>query len=387
MTLAHVTAEVKVPFPKRFKSLRYSSEVFSKPFSMHHSPEKWPYLTNEVPPVALSFKQNVEDFVVEEVPAYAPQGEGEHLFIHFEKIGLNTHEAVQTLAKYLEVDAAAAGVAGLKDKYARTTQWVSLQIPVSLRASAREKALGFVTPELRVMGAEYHANKLRTGHLRGNRFRIVLRDASPEAHAQVERVLEILAVRGVPDYFGAQRFGREGRNWVNAKRWLIDQDLPTPRDRKQRKWLVSVLQSYVFNVILAQRINDNLFDRALVGDVMCKTETGGMFVSEDAQAEQARMDSWEISPTGPIIGVKMREAAAVQLQREHTALRTLNIDPEALPIQRAWGPGTRRPLRIPLKHWTLEAKGNTLELHFELPKGAYATAVIRELMKSDTEPH
>lgn len=340
------------------------------------TPRAWPGLPHVSADLArIDGKSRVlpEDFRVDEVPAYAPAGRGEHLFVCFEKTALDTPAAVRRLADALGVDARQASWAGLKDRHAITTQWASFEggdPDVALRADLEG---------IRVLAASRHPHKLRTGHLRANRFRLRLRDCSPAPEPAARRILQRLTTVGVPNYFGEQRFGHEGRNIEPALAWITERKRP-PRDRFRRKLDVSVAQSAVFNDWLARRIDEGLYERALPGDLMRKEDTGGLFVTEDAAAEQTRMRAWEISPTGPIFGAKMRKPQDEAWQRELRSLHAWGLDEAQFARLKRFGPGSRRAMRVPLRDWHVREEDGCLLLAFELPKGSYATAVLRELL-------
>jgi tRNA pseudouridine13 synthase len=171
-----------------------------------------PYLTQAIPGIAGRIKSEPADFVVDEIPAYTPSGEGEHLFVHFEKRGLDTPSAVRAIARALGVDERSAGWAGLKDKHAVTTQWVSFA------GGEVERALSLSLDSIRILAAARHVNKLRTGHLAGNRFRILVRDAE-HAPDRVAAIAAELARVGSPNYFGEQRLGPDPID--PARAWLV----------------------------------------------------------------------------------------------------------------------------------------------------------------------
>jgi tRNA pseudouridine13 synthase len=231
-----------------------------------------------------------------------------------------------------------------------------------------------------VIEAQRHPHKIRTGHLRANRFRIRVVSAA-EAFSTAEQVIGELATHGAPNYYGEQRFGHDEGNLERAQRWLRE-DGPAPRDRFQRKLLISTWQSALFNRWLAERVNSSGLGHALRGDLMRKEETGGMFVADDQQAAQLRMDSWEISPTGPMFGSKMRwpEADAERVERALWAEHGLND--ATLSRLGALAEGTRRVARIRPAETQVEGDAEGVVLAFVLPKGAYATVILRELLKN-----
>jgi tRNA pseudouridine13 synthase len=338
------------------------------------SPDELPYATAKSLRVFGKIRQQPHDFQVDEIPAYEPSGSGDHLFVRFEKTGLNTPAAVTQLARALDSDPSQAGWAGLKDRHAVTTQWASFFRADAARARALE------LPGIRVLDAHPHPHKIRTGHLRGNRFRIrVVSGDDPLPIA--EQVLAELASHGAPNYYGEQRFGIDDGNLERALRWLREGG-PAPRDRFQRKLLVSTWQSSLFNRWLAARVARGELGRAREGDVMRKEDSGGIFVSDDLAADQLRMDGWEISPTGPMFGSKMRWPTGEAERVERALWAEHGLDEAVVSRLGALAEGTRRVARIRPAETQVSADAEGVVLAFVLPKGAYATVILRELLKN-----
>lgn len=340
-----------------------------------------PFVTPDLPGTGGIAKVVPEDFRVDEVPAYLPCGEGEHTYLHVEKRGRNTREVVQELARMLHVREREAGVAGQKDRHALTTQWVSFPGVDPARAEGLEGE-GF-----RVLEARRHGNKLRTGHLRGNRFAVRLRGGTPDALARAQAVAAALAVRGLPNYYGPQRFGRFGDNAEVGRLLLLGTGQDDPRvrrvrDRTQRRFLVSAFQSEVFNRVLAARVADGSWAHPLVGDVLQKLPAGGLFVCEDPQADEPRVAAFEVSITGPMPGRKVRPAPrGAPAELEERLLAETGVGAEHL-ARSADAEGARRVLRLPVAI-DVRADDEGLVLSFELPPGAYATVVLREITKGE----
>lgn len=281
------------------------------------------------------------------------------------------------------------GVAGLKDRDAVTTQWIS--IPVAAGSALG----GFAHPEIRLGPPHPHGQKLRRGHLRGNRFEIVLRDLDVEPALAVERVeaklAAIAAEGGLDNYFGEQRFGREG---ANVERGLAAlRSTRRGRGRGRGDLILSAGQSVLFNLYLVVRRERGLGSTVLLGDVLKKTDTGGMFVCDDPGTDQPRLDEGAITITGPIFGSKTKAPTegSPAAQLEASILGRVGIPPEALKALGKKAPGTRRVLKVEIERPRVhgvealsdEDAGSGLSaglcLGFALPAGAYATNLLREL--------
>jgi len=397
----------------------------------------WPRATTGTTPLRATVKARHEDFVVEEVPAYEPCGQGDHIYIRIEKRGLSTARAVRDLARALGVRPRNVGVAGMKDARGVSRQTVSIE-----RCDpARIEALSL--PRIRINGVERHRNKLRTGHLRGNRFAIKLRDTEPARERELCETLRDLCASGVPNYFGPQRFGARGDTWEigramvrgeheraarlicgapgaddegvvrearvlydagrlaeSARTWprgyddcarLCESLARRPGDytgslaRLDRKLLAlyaSAYQSYLFNEVVAARID--ALGALTEGDLAWKHDNGAVFRVEDPQAEQPRADRFEISPTGPMYGSKMTRPGGRAAEIEAAVLDREGLAADGLPRS---GPlkciGGRRPLRLRAEDASAEAgadeHGPFVELRFFLPAGGYATTLLREI--------
>jgi tRNA pseudouridine13 synthase len=341
---------------------------------MHARVSELPYATAKSLSARGKFRTVPEDFRVEELPAYPPSGQGEHVFVHFEKTGLTTQQAVARMATALSIDARAAGVAGQKDKHAVTTQWASFA------GTTPEAALAMALPGIRVLDASRHGNKLRTGHLRANRFELRLRETTRADDAR--SVMTELERIGVPNYYGEQRFGHGERNVERALSFVVGDARP-PRAHFERKLLFSALQSALFNDWLAERIQAGLYEAPVLGDVLRKEDSGGLFINDDQAAAEQRMLAWEISPTGPMFGAKMRMPEAAALVSEQAVLERAGLTLATFAPHTKLGEGTRRSARVRPSAWEVCAEEDPVVLRFELPPGSYATALLREVMKPD----
>jgi len=336
-----------------------------------------PFLTAGHPGSGGELKSSPEDFRVDEHPAYLPSGAGPHLYLRVEKRGRTTRDVLRDLAARLGVSERDAGYAGLKDREAVTTQWLSFLSPRDPDPAA------LAGEGLRVLEVSRHANKLRTGHVRGNRFAVTVRggDLAPAAACAAA-----LAERGLPNFFGPQRFGADGRNAEVGRAILRGERTPeasrAARDRFLRRLSISAWQSAAFNRWLSERLEEGLFDAALAGDVLKRLDSGGTFVCEDPAADAPRIARFEVSPAGPMFGHRLRpRSAGVAHDREERILRDAGVT--LVDLERRGGDeaeGTWRAARIPVAI-RLEPVVNGYCATFELPRGSYATVVMRELMK------
>jgi tRNA pseudouridine13 synthase len=339
------------------------SIAVSKPYDL-------PRLSSGWEPLGGTFVQTAAHFYVEEIPAYLPSGEGEHLFIEIEKQNNTTRWVCQQLENAFGLSSADVGVAGQKDRHATTRQWLSLRgVTEDQLATCSLEGVAF----LRAMP---HQNKLRTGHMQGNRFRLLLEDKGTEAFEQATAICEFLKQEGLPNFYGPQRFGREGSNHLEGARVIRGERRVK---KNQMRFLVSSFQSACFNDLLAHRIQEGFFSVACLGDRMVKHETGGKFWCEDPEADQLRMNAFEISPTGLMPGYKVDLAQGVPGEWEQAWLAREGMVPEDFRAVGKIALGTRRPLRVPLQDLTLTRKEGTWQLAFSLPSGAYASMLLHEL--------
>jgi tRNA pseudouridine13 synthase len=335
--------------------------------------------------VEAVIRRSPEDFVVEEIPAYPPSGRGEHLFVTFTKRGMTTPDAVRALAQALGADPRGAGFAGMKDRHAVATQTASFPFP--LARDAATAVAGLSVPGVTIVSAARHDNKLKPGHLAGNRFAIALAGIPVERVPELVSRLSAIGRSGVPNAFGPQRFGRDGDNPERALAWLAGKERG-PRAPREQRLLFSSLQSLLFNRVLERREVAGTWAVVLPGDLAKKHDTGGLFpvplqgpAFDDARA---RAEAGSISATGPMFGAKMRwpEGEPAALERE--ILAAASSEPLRWEALRHLGEGTRRPLRLFVAEMTAEARdggeGSTgravVVARFVLPKGGYATTVL-----------
>ena len=303
-----------------------------------------------------------EDFIVTELPLQLPCGEGEHIWLDIEKNGANTAFVAQQLADAAGVQERDVGYAGLKDRYAITRQWFSIYLPNGKAKGETPDLTGLQHPEFKVLSQSRHLKKLRRGDLQGNRFRILLRDVTgdPNAIQAIEANLKAVASQGAPNYFGAQRFGFEGGN-VEQGRAMLAREIRV-RNPKKKGLYLSAVRSFVFNEVLALRIQQGLWGKTLPGDVMDEAGRptgplwgrGRVITTDQAQALEN--------------GVAERHATLCD-GMEHAGLDQERRSLVASPADLSW-------------EWP---QADQLLLSFSLPAGTYATSVLKEILRT-TEP-
>lgn len=402
-----------------------------------------PYLTAEVPGVGGVIKQRPQDFVVEEVPLYEASGSGTHVYFRIEKSGLPTMQAVQEIARALGRQKFEIGYAGLKDADAVTRQMLSLEHVEPGKIQAMN------VPGVRVLDISRHTNKLKLGHHKGNRFVIRLRRVDAGRVNDARAILDILAHRGVPNYFGPQRFGARGdtweigralarQDWDTALAVMVGRASPMDRgailearqlfdrgdyngaaaawpymyrnerracremartkgraykamravDQQARRFYISAFQSMLFNQIVGKRIGT--LDKLLPGDLAWRHPQGAVFRVEDVDTEQPRCDVFEISPTGPLFGHRMTSPEGEPGRMEAELLQENDlVGCEWREDGKHRTPGGRRPLRFKPHDAAVTAgkddAGDYIQVAFFLESGCYATTVLREITKTQPD--
>lgn len=403
-----------------------------------------PFLTAGLGGTGGVIKESFEDFLVEEIPLYKASGSGTHSYIFIEKKGMSTDEAIERISRALNILRRDVGCAGLKDARSVARQWISIE------HIEQEKIAALQLANIKVLEIARHTNKIKTGHLAGNRFAIKLRQLQiplRKAAELAEQILSVLAKRGVPNYFGLQRFGsrknthllgyavikadynefidillgrpdesdipavaaacefyeqgqyekaldawpRVNREQKRALQFLIKTGANKKKafdvfDKHLKSFYISSYQSYLFNMVLARRMPD--IDKLLTGDMAYKHDNGACFAVTDAAVEQGRCDDFQISPTGPLLGNRMTELTGPAGQIENAVLAESNLDEQDFRrMKRLGARGGRRPLRFQPRNWRVnygqDEKGDFLNLEFELDSGCYATTVLREIAKKD----
>lgn len=398
---------------------------------------KLPRLLQDFTPAQGLIKSDYEDFVVEELPLYPADGSGTHTYFLVEKRGLSTMQAAADIARALNVRRRDIGYAGLKDARAVTRQWMSLEHVDPKQLAALQ------IPRLRILEVTRHTNKLRLGHLNANRFTIRVRQTEPDRLAELQDGLAELVHRGVPNYFGEQRFGGRGDTWAVGLAMLRGQphqalDLvlgrPSARDhgdirrarelyekaqyleaarrwpgmfrderralkalahssgrklrgfaaidKATRRFYVSAYQSYLFNHVVAARLPSGL-DRLYAGDLAYLHASGAVFRVQEAALEQARADRFQVSPSGPLFGYRMTEASGYPGELEAQVLAADSLSRSSFRSGPLRVKGARRPLRFQPANADIRLGATAheayLELTFALPRGCYATSLLREL--------
>jgi tRNA pseudouridine13 synthase len=400
----------------------------------------------DIEPLGGRIKVRDEDFIVEEIPLYEPTGSGEHLYLHLRKKGMAHSELLETLRQHFKVKESAIGAAGMKDRVAVTAQTVSIHLP---GIEGVEGPIG--DGRIEVLWSDRHNNKLRRGHLKGNRFVIRIRDLDPVKAPFVWRGLQELERRGVPNYFGPQRFGYrqnthrlgamllqgdhdalvkevlgtggswypphqrvcreafdEGRLRDALNGWgrrdiaecillarllkgATSQEASRSISRHMRTFWGSAAQSAIFNHMLEARLEAGTIDRIAIGDVAYRHQSRKAFLVDrgtwGAEDQQARVDSFEISPSGPIFGTGYVEAEDETGVKEAEMIAASGVWEAAFALPELGLKGTRRPYRVPVSNCDLESgiddHGGYIRVAFELPRGAYATVVLREILGDD----
>ncbi|AYN29133.1 tRNA pseudouridine(13) synthase TruD [Buttiauxella sp. 3AFRM03] len=318
-------------------------------------------------------KANPEDFVVIEDLGFGPDGDGEHLLLRILKNGCNTRFVADALAKFLKVHAREVSFAGQKDKHAVTEQWFCVRLPGKEMPDMR----AFELEGCQVLEYARHRRKLRLGALKGNSFTLVLRDISDRA--ELEQRLNAILHRGVPNYFGSQRFGIAGNNLHQALRWA--QSNAPIRDRNKRSFYLSAARSAMFNQIVSERLKKPDFNQVIDGDALQLAGRGSWFVAtpEELPALQSRVDDGELLITAPLPGDGGwgTQNAALEFEQQCVAEET---DLQALLVRERVEAARRAMLLMPKDlnwNWWDDI---TVELNFWLPAGSFATSVVRELM-------
>ncbi len=327
------------------------------------------YLQKIPPKQTALLKAECEDFVVKEQLGYDMSGDGEFVAVKVRKTDCNTLFVGEQLAKFAGISARNMSYAGLKDRKAVSEQWFSLQMPGQPTPDFSQFSLEGVE----ILEVTRHQRKIRIGSLQGNHFEILLRNVEETDELKVR--LDFLAKNGFPNYFTEQRFGRDGNNLTQALRWANGEI--KVKDRNKRSFYLSAARSEIFNLIVSKRMELNLAQQILVGDVLQLNGSHSWFVvdeSEDLAQLQQRLAQQDVLLTAPLIGEE--EKSAVDFENEifaqYQALFAL--------MRQERMKAARRPILMQPQQFQWQFEPNGLRLQFDLPAGSYATALIRELV-------
>lgn len=322
-------------------------------------------------PLTAELRRTPEDFRVDEILGYDADGEGEHALLWVEKRGANTDWVARELARFADISPINVGYAGLKDRHAVTRQAFTVQ----LAGKPDPDWTAFPHEEVKVLASTRHKRKLKRGALRGNRFVLVLRDVHGDRE-RAEAVLQAISTHGVPNYFGEQRFGREGGNVAQARAMFAGRRV----DRDKRSILLSAARSQIFNHVLAARVERDVWSKPLEGEIWSLAGSRSWFGPEPFDETLAtRLAQGDIHPSGPLWGQGELPTTAAAGDLEREVAETFRDLADGLAAARM--DQERRPLRLLPKElrWRW-LNDDALELGFELPAGAYATVVARELI-------
>ncbi|HEX9619732.1 MAG TPA: tRNA pseudouridine(13) synthase TruD [Polyangiaceae bacterium] len=324
-----------------------------------------------IPAVGGCIGEAPDDFVVDEIPLYEASGSGQHLFVRVRKRSMTTPELCHAVARAAGVNERDIGYAGLKDRHAVTTQWLSLP------AAGVDPERWDLPDGVEVLAVRLHENKLRTGHLAANAFDIRVVGAGEGGAERAGAVVAFLIEQGVPNYFGPQRFGGGGTNLAAALDWARA-GLPRTRRFKAKLW-PSVLQAEVFNRYLTSRLALGT-DRLLDGEVVRLDRTTRWFVVDDPEKERPRLHARDVHLTGPVFGPRAPRAARRGAALELAALGELELSDADLARLGKLAPGTRRDLFMRPTGAAIEPGVDaSFRVCFSLPAGGYATQVIGEI--------
>ncbi len=314
-----------------------------------------------------------EDFIVDEISAIEPDGEGEHVLLQIRKRNTNTEWLAKQLARLAAVVAKDVSYAGLKDRQAVTTQWFSVRLAGKDEPDWDE----LNNDEFEVLQVHRHSRKLRRGALKGNRFELRIRELCCDP-LTLENRLEKIKSQGVPNYFGEQRFGIDGANLDRATAMFEGKRI---KSRHQRSMYLSAARSQLFNRVLSQRVAGQSWNQAIDGDAMLLAGSNSFFSIDHVDDEiRQRIEKFDIHPSGILWGRGRAETKACAAEMEAALAKQFPLFCTGL--EKAGLKAARRALRVMPENmaWTYEPEQKQLILSFELPAGAYATMVLREIV-------
>jgi tRNA pseudouridine13 synthase len=332
----------------------------------------WPFVYGG-PSGRGKIRTSPEDFIVEEMLAFEPSGAGEHAFLQIRKTGENTEYVARQLARFADVRQRDIGFAGLKDRHAVTTQWFSVWLP----GKPDPDWAAFASASIEVLQATRHARKLQRGASSGNRFTLVVRDGQGDRDKAGDQLSSIKAA-GIANYFGEQRFGHQGRNVEQALSLFQGKKV----SRELRSIYLSAARSFLFNQVLAARVEQQTWNRPLPGEICMFDKSHSRFRADASdQTIAGRIEAGEIHPTGILWGQGDSEASDTVAALEAEVIGRFPELAEGL--QNSGVETERRPLRANAPDLAWEFSGDRLQLRFSLPAGSYATALLREVIDWD----
>lgn len=321
-------------------------------------------------PLQGKFRVKPEDFIVDEQMAIDLSGKGEHLWLKVKKTGANTDWVAKQLAQSAGIPAKDAGYAGLKDRHAVTTQWFSLQLP-----GMADPDFADLPGEIEILDSQRHDKKLKRGALSSNRFILVLREVSGDTEKAAD-ISRQISTQGIPNYFGAQRFGHNHGNLHKAERWFNGEF--KPKQRNQRSLYLSAARSWIFNHVLSQRIEQDNWNQYLEGDVFMFDGGNGWFTDDGSDDISQRLINMNIHPSGVMWGRGELPSQQAYAELEQAIANQFPIFCQGLEKQGL--KQERRALRINTGSIHFEVLDHTaIQLEFELPPGAYATTLLEQL--------
>ncbi|HFK5878671.1 TPA: tRNA pseudouridine(13) synthase TruD [Legionella pneumophila] len=326
-----------------------------------------------MPNSTATFKSLPEDFQVNELFEGQFSGEGEHIVLKIEKRGLTTEEVVKSLARLINKPVKLISHAGLKDKQALTTQWLSVHAPGEIIDGIET----LEAPGWRILECTRHNKKLKPGFLSGNHFIITLRNVSDESDL-IHRI-EQIKFKGVPNYFGEQRFSRDGGNLIKAEEILVQGR--KVKDRFLKGMYFSAARSWLYNLILSRRVKESSWNLPLLGDVIQLVGSNSVFVNDKSMDEQLlqRIGEKDVSPASPLPGRSKNLVKGTALQIINDVYEEWSAWLDGLEkngLEEAWRANILYAEQIEYR-----INQGTVELSFVLPAGAYATVVLRELVQ------
>lgn len=352
------------------------SNTDPSPRGLLNTPHEVPFEHLDLEALGGHIGPEPEDFAVDELPLYEASGQGEHWYVQIRKRNATTPELRAAVAEAAGVPERELGHAGMKDKHAVTSQWLSVP------GRSAPPATWQLPEAFSLLAVSRHSNKLRIGHLAGNRFVIRLVGLAPEAQARLAPLCERVARTGIGNFFGAQRFGLGQRN-LDSAMFALRRGRLGPRFGNRGKFMASVIQSEIFNRYLVARLGLGR-DQVIMGDVVRLEGSRALFVVEDVAREQPRLEARDIHLTGPLVGPKMKESQGQPRELELGTVASLGLDAELLRVLGRAAPGTRRDVLLHPQELRHEWLGDgSVRVAFTLPAGAYASLVIRALTRQD----